>query len=63
MFLVVSSESNISYIRLCSIVGVIKSKKTIIKSGLNSPDREDYVLADRGNYALKKINFLEPYGV
>lgn len=24
-------------------------------SGLNSPDREDYVLADRGNYAQKEL--------
>lgn len=31
-------------------------------SGLNSPDREDYVLAERGNYALK-VKILEPCGV
>ena len=32
-------------------------------SGQNCPDGEDYVLADRGNYAQKKLKFLEPYGV
>ena len=32
-------------------------------SGLNSPDREDYILADRGNYAQKELKFLEPCGV
>ena len=26
-------------------------------SGLNSPDREDYVFAEWGNYALKKIKY------
>jgi hypothetical protein len=25
-----------------------------LKSGQNCPDREDYVFAERGNYALKK---------
>jgi hypothetical protein len=32
-------------------------------SGQNCPDREDYILADRGNYAQKELKFLEPYGV
>lgn len=29
-------------------------------SGLNSPDREDYVFADRGNYAQK---FNKPFNI
>ena len=32
-------------------------------SGQNCPDREDYILADRGNYTQKELKILEPYGV
>jgi hypothetical protein len=29
-------------------------------SGLNSPDREDYILADRGNYAQYATGMKDP---